>query len=150
MDLKQYDFSLELMVRDYECDMDGVVNNAVYQNYLEHTRNECLKTMDLNYATMTKADQHLYVARINIEYKYPLRSNDKFSVVMKIERNSTASLDLQQDIYRRPDSKLILNAKVVIVGMEGESYRLPQVLIDNFQIKNIEDKKAKHVLNPAI
>lgn len=132
MDFEHYYFTLELMVRDYECDMDGVVNNAVYLNYLEHARNECLKTMDLNYSKMTKADQHLYVARINIEFKYSLKSNDKFLVAMNIERPSTASLELQQDIYRIPDKKPVLNAKVVIVGMQGGSYRLPQLLIDNF------------------
>ena len=134
MNLKQYDYTLDLTVRDYECDMDGVVNNAVYQNYLEHTRNECLKTMDLNYATMTKSDQHLYVARIQIDYKYPLKSNDCFRVAILIERSSSVSLDLQQDIYRLPDNRLILNAKVVILGMQGKNYRLPQVLIDNFPL----------------
>jgi acyl-CoA thioester hydrolase len=35
-------FSLEMKVRDYECDMQGIVNNAVYQNYLEWARHEYL------------------------------------------------------------------------------------------------------------
>jgi acyl-CoA thioester hydrolase len=134
MDLEQYNFTLEFDVRDYECDMDGVVNNANYLHYLEHTRNECLKTMDLNYAVMTKEDRHLFVARVNIEFKYPLRSNDKFIVALKISRPSTASLDLKQDIYRLPDHKAIINAKVVIVGMEGESYRLPKPIIDKIPL----------------
>ena len=140
MNFDQYDFTLELAVRDYECDMDGVVNNANYQHYLEHTRNECLKTLDLNYSTMTKADCHLYVARINIEYKYPLRSNDMFVVAMRITRPSTASLELDQDIYRRPDHKVILNAKVVIVGMDGQSYRLPKPIIDKIPITEPDNK----------
>lgn len=33
-------FELEMQVRDYECDMEGIVNNAIYQHYLEHTRHE--------------------------------------------------------------------------------------------------------------
>jgi hypothetical protein len=33
----EYIFELPFKVRDYECDIQGIVNNAVYQNYLEHT-----------------------------------------------------------------------------------------------------------------
>ena len=31
-------FRHEMKVRDYECDIQGVVNNANYQHYLEHAR----------------------------------------------------------------------------------------------------------------
>ena len=37
-------FEIEMQVRDYECDIQGIVNNAVYQNYLEHTgMNFCIR-----------------------------------------------------------------------------------------------------------
>ncbi len=39
---KKYEFELEFTVRDYECDLQGIVNNAVYLNYLEHTRHQYL------------------------------------------------------------------------------------------------------------
>ena len=35
---QNYLFSIDLKVRDYECDLQGVVNNANYQHYMEHTR----------------------------------------------------------------------------------------------------------------
>jgi acyl-CoA thioesterase FadM len=58
---------------------------------------------------------------------------------MRTTRPSTASLELGQDIYRLPDYKLILNAKVVIVGVEGQSYRLPKPIIDKIPITNNTD-----------
>ena len=34
--MSQYIYELEMKVRDYECDLQGIVNNANYQHYLEH------------------------------------------------------------------------------------------------------------------
>ena len=33
----EYIFELKMKVRDYECDGQGIVNNANYQHYTEHT-----------------------------------------------------------------------------------------------------------------
>ena len=51
-------FQLAMAVRDYECDMQGVVNNAVYQNYLEHTRHEFLKSRGLDFARLTEQGRY--------------------------------------------------------------------------------------------
>ena len=64
---------LTLTVRDYECDMQGVVNNAVYQNYLEHARHECLKACNIDFAALTRAGIHLVVVRAEIDYKEDLQ-----------------------------------------------------------------------------
>ena len=37
---KKYVFELPMKVRDYEVDAEGIVNNAIYLHYLEHTRHE--------------------------------------------------------------------------------------------------------------
>jgi len=50
--IKEYLFQLKLKVRDYECDIQGIVNNAVYQNYLEHTRHEFIKTAYIDFAKL--------------------------------------------------------------------------------------------------
>lgn len=41
--MDDYRFRLDFSVRDYECDLAGMVNNATYLNYIEHTRHEFLK-----------------------------------------------------------------------------------------------------------
>ena len=49
----QYAHEIELQVRDYECDQQAVVNNAVYQNYLEHARHEFLRSRGIDFAEVT-------------------------------------------------------------------------------------------------
>src|SRR3989339_1958774 len=101
----KYQFELAFKVRDYECDMQGIVNNSVYQNYLEHTRHQYLKAIHLDFADLTARGINLVVKRIEIDYQSPLRSGDKFLVDVKMERISPLRFGFRQNIYRLPDQK---------------------------------------------
>ena len=58
-----YDFELSLAVRDYECDLQGVVNNATYQNYLEHARHKYLQNSKIkDFACFSRAFHILEMA----------------------------------------------------------------------------------------
>ena len=45
-----YQYELNFTVRDYECDLQGIVNNAVYLNYFEHTRHTFLIGKNIDFA----------------------------------------------------------------------------------------------------
>lgn len=109
--MKKYDFELKLKVRDYECDLQGIVNNSVYQNYLEHTRHEFLKTIGLDFANLTAKGVIAVVARIDLAYKTPLKSGDEFVVKLRVEHEGIKYM-FYQDIYRLPDEKLSLKGVV--------------------------------------
>ena len=79
-----YSYSLEFIVRDYECDLQGVVNNANYQHYLEHARHEFLISKGINFVKLHEEGIDLIVTKVEIDYKYPLRSRDKFFVSVDI------------------------------------------------------------------
>ncbi len=108
-----YQFKLNFEVRDYECDLEGIVNNAVYQHYLEHTRHVFLKQIGLDFASLLEKGVNLVVTRIEIDYLYPLRSGDQFFVGLNLERVSRLRFAFFQDIYRLPDNKPIVKAKVI-------------------------------------
>ena len=44
MEQKKYIFETRMEVRDYECDIQGIVNNANYLHYTEHTRHRFLRS----------------------------------------------------------------------------------------------------------
>ena len=67
-----------MMVRDYECDIEGIVNNANYLHYAEHTRHLFLRRCGLSFADMHRRGTDAVVARMNLQYKIPLRSDDEF------------------------------------------------------------------------
>jgi len=109
-------YSLEFVVRDYECDLQGVVNNANYQHYLEHTRHEFLISKGVSFVQLHEDGIDLIVTKVEIDYKYPLKSRDKFIVRLNIQREGNARLVFNQDIYRMPDEKHIVHAKVTGVA----------------------------------
>jgi acyl-CoA thioester hydrolase len=112
-----YAFSLEFSVRDYECDFQGIVNNANYQHYLEHARHEYLISKGISVSQLHDDGLDLIVTRIEIDYKFPLRSHDKFVVRLNIRREGNVRLVFEQDIFRLPDEKLIIRASVTGVAI---------------------------------
>lgn len=106
-------FTLHFEVRDYECDLQGIVNNAVYQHYLEHARHVFLRQHGLDFAALSRDGINLVVVRIEIDYLYPLRSGDQFTVGVRLERVSRLRFRFVQDITRLPDQKLIVSASVI-------------------------------------
>lgn len=111
--MEGYSFSMEMAVRDYECDIQGIVNNAVYQNYLEHVRHEYLKHRGIDFKEYALKGINLVVVRIELDYRFSLSSGDKFIVGLNMKRESKLRFAFYQDIYRLPDNKLILNGKII-------------------------------------
>lgn len=113
-------FSLEMSVRDYECDLQAVVNNAVYQNYLEHARHEYLKSVGIDFAALSAQGINLVVTRIEIDYKTSLVSGDRFLVEVRPERISPVRIGFRQDIFRLPDRKLVIRAQVTGTSLNAK------------------------------
>ncbi|MDA3928985.1 MAG: acyl-CoA thioesterase [Prolixibacteraceae bacterium] len=126
-----YDFELDFKVRDYECDLQGVVNNSVYQNYLEHTRHEFMLSIGLDFADLFKKGIVAVVARIDLAYKTPLVSGDEFTSKLRVEHQGIRYM-FYQDIYRKADDKLCLKGVVttttVISGRLAVSEEIKEAL----------------------
>ncbi len=107
-------FELEMEVRDYECDIQGIVNNANYLHYMEHTRHKFIETLGLGFADLHDRGIDVVVARMNLQYKSPLRSNDRFVSRLHMTKEGLRYV-FHQNIVRKSDGRLCLRATVEAV-----------------------------------
>lgn len=129
----EYVFETEMMVRDYECDLQGIVNNSVYQNYLEHCRHEFLHDVGLDFAELVERDIHAVVTNISIDYKFPLRPRDIFVVKLGMRKQGRVRFVFDQAIMLKADEKLIISAQVTGVLTRNGRPIAPDVFDEVFQ-----------------
>ena len=121
-------FTLDFQVRDYELDQFGVVNNAAYQHYLEHTRHEFLVSIGIGPAEVAAAGLSLALSRIEIRYLSPLRSREAFRVELNVSRLTGVRAEFDQRILRLPGEEPVLEARVEAVFLDrlGRPMRIPR------------------------
>ena len=101
-------------VRDYECDIEGIVNNANYLHYIEHTRHLFLRSLGVSFSQLHLQGVDPVVARMNLQFKVPLRCDDWFISRLWLEKQGIRYI-FHQDIFRKSDEKLCCRATVELV-----------------------------------
>ena len=127
--IQTYDFEIEFQVRDYECDIAGIVNNSVYLNYLEHARHEFIKSIGLDFKGLFDAGIITVVAHADLSYKTPLRSGDAFTIKLRIEYSGVRYI-FYQDIFRLPDNKLCLKGVITTTSLINGKLATNDVIIN--------------------
>ena len=130
--MENYIYKLEMKVRDYECDIQGVVNNANYQHYLEYARHEFLEHIGGSFSLMHNKGFDLMVSKITLEYKRPLRGGDRFVVCINARRKG-AKLIFQQDIYNLADGALSLKGEVDVICLKDGRLTRGEVFDEMFK-----------------
>jgi acyl-CoA thioester hydrolase len=138
--MKDFDFQLDMQVRDYECDLQGIVNNSVYQNYLEHCRHKFLEKIGLSFAQMHTDGIDAVVIRAELNYKFPLRPGDDFIVQLKMAKQGRLRIIFNQQVIRKTDSQLMVDARITAVLTKNNRPISPEALEEKFN-------KAGIVLN---
>ncbi|ADY36883.1 thioesterase superfamily protein [Phocaeicola salanitronis DSM 18170] len=109
-----YIYELKMKVRDYECDLQGIVNNANYQHYIEHTRHEFLLSTGISFARLHAEGIDPVVARLTMAFKTPLKSGDEFVSKLYLKKEGIKYV-FYQDIFRLPDMKVVIKSTVETV-----------------------------------
>ncbi len=109
--MKDYIYTIEMKTRDYECDVQGVVNNANYQHYLEVTRHEFIQSIGQSFDGWHRQGIDVMVSKVTISYKSPLHGGEMFVSCLNLKRQGVRYV-FSQDIYRKSDMKLCVSAEV--------------------------------------
>jgi acyl-CoA thioester hydrolase len=97
-------------VRFRDLDPMGHVNNAVFLTYIESARFAFLKHIG---AAPTLEDMNLVVARVEIDFRAPVRLGDEIEVTARASRFGDKSFDLDHEL--RVDGRIVAEAKTVLV-----------------------------------
>lgn len=129
-----YIYELPFKVRDYECDLQGIVNNANYQHYTEHTRHEFLSQHGVSFAQLHECGIDAVVAGMQLRFKTPLRSGDEFVSKLALRKEGIKYVFVQ-DIYRLPDMRVVFKSTVEAVclvnGKLSDCDELNQIFFSN-------------------
>jgi len=125
-----YIFALPMAVRDYEIDYQGIVNNANYLHYLEHTRHEFCRTAGLSFGEMHQRGIDPVLAKVEISYLRPLHIGDEFVSCLNIRRHGP-KFCFDQDIFTT-DGQPVIKAVITVACIENGHLSRGEVLAETF------------------
>lgn len=106
-----------LMVRDYECDIQGVVNNANYLHYLEHARHQFLRIVGDSFSSKHDEGFDMFVTHAELDYHRPLHTDDSFVIGITIWRKGPL-LVVDEDVICESDGVVVCSGRIHVAGVQ--------------------------------
>lgn len=128
----KYVYEREMEVRDYELDAEGIVNNANYLHYLEHTRHGFCVENGISFAQMQEKGVIPVLNRVEIDYKTPLRSGDRFVSKLWVERKGVRFV-FHQDLFKTDTGESVVSAVVSCVCLSDGKLDRGDMLAEMFK-----------------
>ena len=127
-----YTHSLEIKVRDYELDTQGIVNNANYLHYLEITRHDFCERAGTSFRDMQQQGLDPVVRKIEIEYLSSLTFGDTMISKLRTERKG-ARFVFVQDIFNASTGVPVVHALVTVVCLQNGRLSRGDLLAEAFK-----------------
>ena len=115
--------SCDVVVRWYECDTYGHVNNAVYLHYLEFARENYMRDLGISFNEMRASGIGLVVARVSIDYRRPAMPEDRLTIITRPLKRTRIGGVLGQRVLR--GETLVAEAEVTWVSVNAQGRPAP-------------------------
>jgi acyl-CoA thioester hydrolase len=120
---------IEIDVRYYETDGQGVVHHANYFKYFELARVEMLKAMGHEYADLEREGVFLVVHSVGCKYHRPARFGDRLRIHTRVERATIARIEHSYRVYVGNSLLAEANSTIACVDREGNIRRMPEHIV---------------------
>jgi len=120
---------IEIEVRYYETDGQGVVHHANYFKYFELARVLMLREMGREYADLEREGIFLVVHSVGCKFLRPARFGDHIRLITKVTRTTAARIDHEYHGYVGDQQVVEGNSTIACVDREGNICRIPEYLM---------------------
>jgi len=107
-------------VRDTDCDVQGIVANHVYVEYLAHARHLFLKALGYDLKSLHEQGIEAVVESIKIDFKAPLLPFETFTVETGLGFKGMFRSIFPQRIVRDSDKTLVVEATVTCATVTAD------------------------------
>jgi acyl-CoA thioester hydrolase len=119
-------FCWKLRVYYEDTDAGGVVYYTNYLKFMERARSEWLRSLGFDQRALTADPGVVFAVRnVNVEFIRPARLDDQLTVTAELVEMRSASLILDQAVYRGPPEtgELLARGDVKVACLEVGSFR---------------------------
>lgn len=127
----KYLFVFPMKVRDYEVDSQGIVNNAVYLHYMEHTRHEFCQWAGTTFRDLQAKGIDPVLREVRITYLTSLSLGEEFISCLNIHREG-AKFIFEQAIFHT-DLTAAAKADVSVICLENGKLTRGDTLAEAFR-----------------
>lgn len=120
---------IEIDVRYYETDGQGVVHHANYFQYFELARVEMLKAMGHDYAELERDGVFLVVHSIACKYHRPAKFGDRLRIHTKVVRATMARIDHEYRVTVGGGLIAEASSTIACVDRQGHVRRMPECVV---------------------
>ena len=126
---------IEIEVRYYETDGQGIVHHANYFQYFELARVKMLKENGYDYAELENDGIFLVVHNVACRYLKPAKFGDTLRIVTSVKRTTVARIDHVYRVLRGNDDQVVAegHSTIACVDAQGTICRIPDFLLNLHQ-----------------
>jgi acyl-CoA thioester hydrolase len=131
-DLKKFKFKITSRVRMSQTDIEGIVNNIRYFDFIEIGRFEYFRDIGISYVQLKKFGAGMALANTSCTYLAPLYFDETIEIYTRVNYLGNSSFHMNYLIFVPERESLVAEGKTVSVFINPKT-RKPETMPEDFR-----------------